>query len=383
MAFEKVTVIPVKSSGTIREMPSGVELDLRFSKSLSQSPFRRFILGLSQFYSENNINESKQLFKKPEKTIYAWYKLMNTIYYANLLDKYLRDVLIPEQEKPVVLYSYWGSFHTVSFMKLKKANLNVITSCRLHGSDLFEYAASGKYFPFRPDDLMAVDKITTVSQSGLDYLKNTYRIEFANASVHQLGVPDQSNRNPDPVKGNQYQFVSCSNLVEVKRVHLIIEALRILHLMNVNFKWTHFGDGPLMNKLKKLAARELPEKKVDFRGQTSNREVMEFYHHIPVNLFINTSRSEGIPVSIMEAFSMGIPSIAPSVGGVPEIIKHMLNGYLLNAKPKPAEIADAILTVVKNSNYSSMRINAYQTWKNNYRAETNFQAFAEMLAGLT
>jgi len=46
-----------------------------------------------------------------------------------------------------------------------------------------------------------------------------------------------------------------------------------------------------------------------------HNDVLNYYASNPVDVFINTSSSEGLPVSIMEAMSFGIPVIATNVGG--------------------------------------------------------------------
>ena len=58
-------------------------------------------------------------------------------------------------------------------------------------------------------------------------------------------------------------------------------------------------------------------------------------------MFINVSSTEGIPVSIMEAMSFGIPVIATAVGGTPEIVNNE-NGYLLSKDPSAKELAEVI-----------------------------------------
>ncbi len=379
--FERVVVIPTNSDEHKRTMPAGIELDLRFQKILLKTPVGRFLSGLGQLFSSENFREAKVLMKKSGTTGYAWYKLMNTIYYAKALEVFVRDFLIPQGQN-AVYYSYWGSFHTVGMTWSKKNHPELKTVCRLHRSDLYEYAASGRYIPFRPGDLQALDKIVPIANEGLDYLKKTYQQPFANAEIHRLGVPDQPGKNPDPVAGFPHHFVSCSGLSEVKRVHLIIHAMAELHKQGLEFKWTHFGDGPLSTELKEMAKNNLPENKVDFRGQMSNRNVMGFYQRNSVDLFLNASSSEGIPVSIMEAFSVGIPVVAPPVGGIREIVDHQKNGYLIDVEPSPADIARAVLKVIKNPDYSSFRESAYKKWESSFRAKTNFTEFAKMMANL-
>ena len=52
-------------------------------------------------------------------------------------------------------------------------------------------------------------------------------------------------------KGKALRIVSCSNVVPVKRLDLIIKTL--MNLKDVDIEWTHFGDGILMSQIKELA----------------------------------------------------------------------------------------------------------------------------------
>ena len=55
-------------------------------------------------------------------------------------------------------------------------------------------------------------------------------------------------------------------------------------------------------------------------GHYPNEELLRYYGSNHVDLFINTSSTEGVPVSIMEAQSFGIPVIATDTGGVKEVV---------------------------------------------------------------
>lgn len=62
-----------------------------------------------------------------------------------------------------------------------------------------------------------------------------------------------------------------------------------------------------------------------------NQQVYDYYKSNKVDVFVNVSYSEGLPVSLMEASSFGIPVIATDVGGSAEIIdKEQKNGFLLD-----------------------------------------------------
>ena len=111
-------------------------------------------------------------------------------------------------------------------------------------------------------------------------------------------------------------------------------------------------------------------------GNRENSEILDFYNNNHIDLFINLSSSEGIPVSIMEAFSSAIPVLATNVGGVKEIINSK-NGYLIDKDlecQKISSIIDEHLNLNPEKS-SLMRKNAYEYWKNNFDATKNYKKF--------
>ena len=118
-------------------------------------------------------------------------------------------------------------------------------------------------------------------------------------------------------------------------------------------------------------------------GFIRNDEVHQFYQNQRVDLFINLSTTEGIPVSIMEAYSYGVPAIATNVGGTSEIVTNE-NGQLLNSTPS----LDEINTAIRNfHNLSPEQVNlkkqaAYKTWQEKYNAKTNYTQFVEDILSL-
>lgn len=90
------------------------------------------------------------------------------------------------------------------------------------------------------------------------------------------------------------------------------------------------------------------------------------------------SSSEGIPVSIMEATSFGIPTVALNVGGVGEIVNER-NGMLLGQVATPREIAVAI-TSIDNKNSVQFRRQVKEVWDERYNADKNYVQFQAMLA---
>jgi glycosyltransferase involved in cell wall biosynthesis len=177
-----------------------------------------------------------------------------------------------------------------------------------------------------------------------------------------------------------FTIVSCSNLIPLKRVHLIIEALSLLQSERIH--WVHFGDGPEENNLKDLVHQKLLGNiSFEFKGRVENKEVLNFYNTNKPHLFINVSSSEGIPVSVMEAMSFGIPCIATNVGGNSEIVKNNINGALLNATPSIDEIATVVKSIKdkSQSEYITLCEKAFETWDREYDADKNFSIFNNQL----
>ena len=97
----------------------------------------------------------------------------------------------------------------------------------------------------------------------------------------------------------------------------------------------------------------------NYLGEVSN-PVEEFYNDL--DLLLMTSELEGLPMVILEAFSLGIPVISTPVGGIPEIIIDGYNGYLVNEDSK--NIGSKISLLNENIELlQSLSDNAYSTFK--------------------
>jgi glycosyltransferase involved in cell wall biosynthesis len=163
----------------------------------------------------------------------------------------------------------------------------------------------------------------------------------------------------------------------VKRLHLLVDALEQINRLDID--WIHIGDGPMEDEIVNRAKQKFRSKSnihFTFRGALPNDALMQFYRGTYVDLFINTSSAEGIPVTIMEAQSFGIPVVAPRVGGVPEIVSDG-NGRLFDADASPLTIANLITEVLElpPGDYGALRRQAFQNWKTRYNADNNFSTF--------
>lgn len=101
------------------------------------------------------------------------------------------------------------------------------------------------------------------------------------------------------------------------------------------------------------------------------------------DVFLNVSMSEGIPVSIMEAMSFGVPVIATKVGGTSEIVNQE-NGSLLPSQPTAEMIKNELLYFCNLSKMDQEKYSkeALKTWKNKFNAAKNYPEFIQELRSL-
>lgn len=182
------------------------------------------------------------------------------------------------------------------------------------------------------------------------------------------GLPVDVRREPPLYTQGVLRVVSCAMVIPIKQVHLIVEALS--RWEDGPVCWTHIGGGEGEEELRRLAAEKLDQKEnviCELLGELDMKRVQELYMSRPFDVFLNTSRKEGVPISIMEAMRHGIPVIAPRVGGIPELVTPE-TGFLYD----PEEGADGVLKALrrfaslKREEAEHMRDEAKKRWDEHY-----------------
>lgn len=373
--FEKIILIPVinySKDAVARSMPSNVEYLL---PTVPRSKAKRILLGL---LNTSPISLYLKDFRRGEvyksKTrLRNWF---NSLLLFRLLYKRFRSLikrlkLTPEN---TVLYSYWGEaplFATGLVESYRKV-------VRMHRVDFYEEVNDG-YLPLRKTIYATADLLLPISDDIKERLVNFYGVNRKNIFVARLGVDNKENPKNTEEDNNPMliRIVSCSRVDPVKRVKLILNALS-KHNGKALIEWHHFGDGQLYDDLKISIGQVTAVNKhisVHLHGWTKQEDLFLFYKNHYVDCFVNVSESEGIPVSIMEAMSFGIPVIATDVGASREIV-NSLNGFLLDVDFDSNELLEKILQLKEDGD---KRGEAYQTWKDQYQASKNYNLLVEQL----
>lgn len=376
-AFDHVYLLPCSSNGTARPVPPNIVVDT----ALSSKKYNKFIFAakaITSPYFRNEIKYLTNIHKLTKSNAFSALKATaRVLRYEISLSQWL------DKNKNIdVIYTYWNDVAAyAACIAKRKGKVRQVIS-RAHGFDVYEYRRPGAYMPLKRQFVSDIDKVFVLSKEAFQYMQNQYGLQPNQLEIGRLGVviPEATCKPTGP---NSLHLVSVSFCVPVKRIDKIIYAIKQFSLKNpgTQVKWTHLGDGPLRESTEKQAQVELgPLSNVNytFAGHVTNEEVTQFYQHNPVDIFVNTSESEGIPVSIMEAMAAGVPAIAPNVGGVPELVSQE-NGHLLSSNPNVDEIEPAINAMYTKSKDSNIRRTARNTIESKFSATENYNNFIKTL----
>jgi glycosyltransferase involved in cell wall biosynthesis len=339
----------------------------------------------------STLDKIKSLFGLFSTLFWNEIKVIKTIYGKSITKEMVSTMLISfyrgKKVKSIVLglrnsnientkqffYSYWCDDVALGLALAQDEKNTLNCFSRIHGWDVYFEASSIDYLPFRHYISEKLKAIYSISEKGKEYVRDNWKIlNPEKIKVARLGVSKQTMVE---INKDNFILVSCSNVIPLKRIDLIVRALSEIKDHKIN--WVHFGDGPQLPEVQQLAHEILPKNiTFDFKGRIANKEVLSWYAENKPSLFINVSTTEGIPVSIMEAMAFGIPVIATDVGGTGEIVNEK-NGMLIRKDPEISLISNIILKFYNLSDETKIKLNrnVIISWSNNFDAEKNYHTF--------
>lgn len=366
---DDLLLIPLKY-GSVKRDIRGKECDPSIAQELGLEPsgfkFKYLFKTLFSMDFIRSIKDEFMILTSPKKII----NLLRFIYLGILFAELVEKKYGPEIKADTVFYTYWFSFASYGLTRLKRKGYSFRLITRAHRTDLYKYAQVGDYMPMNKSYARYIDEIHSISKDGKDFLAEQYGIDANKIHISKLGVRDRKNQQfSTNEEDNVIHFLSISYVKPVKRVLLIAEKIEQFQNKNKDklVKWTHIGAGEefdiLLGKTKKMKAE------VTLLGQLSNPDLLTYLEEKQFDLFLNCSLSEGIPVSIMEVMSYGIPIVATDVGGTKEAVSPSV-GALLNVDFNDKEFNSAVAYATKLS-----KLKVYQSYKANFSAEVNFKQF--------
>lgn len=386
--FHRIVIVPFQKPqvGKPRDTPSNVEIaepfwssarDRLIFYSLGLASSRTWVLFLSEAFraaASWGVSDPK-----------AFLRILQSAIYRRAIENCAAVRAAIGAPNETVAYCYWGSQMALPVLTLATAGVPCVV--RYHGSDLYfsgwkakRARERGTYSPWREDIARATRMSVFISQHGMIYFRANWGYTLINpqrAVVRRLGVPDRGiNPRSAPCGSSPIVLVSCSSIDENKRVYLIAALAKELSKTR-NVIWHHFGFGedPLLRQ--ELDGKLPPRLNVFLEGLVHNEQIIHFYQKTNVSLFVNLSLSEGIPVSIMEAISFGIPAVATNVGGTSEAVITGESGLLIDVDV--ACDTKKLASLIKDSiepGGAIARSNPREVWKERFESDKNFSTFS-------
>ena len=285
-----------------------------------------------------------------------------------------------------VHHGYFGSWIAMVAARL----LNVSYSLTLHGSDLLTHAA------YLDTKLENCRFCVTISEYNRRYILDHYSsIEPANVLVARLGVDVPEAPRTTAARGrrhgdSQFQLLAMGRLHAVKDYAFLLQACAQLRQHGLDFKCEIAGEGPERRNLERLIQAHGLEDQICLLGYVPRERHDGLYQK--ADLVVLTSRSEGIPLVLMEAMAREKIVLAPAITGIPELVIAGETGFLYQPKSIDDFVAQVLclrelmswrpsgdsLEVPRTSQLDWVRYRAGAQVRQNFNRDKNLQSFGDL-----
>lgn len=377
--FTEVYLIPREFNKKTRDYPDNIKL-IHNIKTKKNYYYSLTSLTDKRFYKEvKNLIKTKKLNIKT--LITAWKYLIITHKESARIENAIRKI-----KGKKFIYSYWNDISCYAACILKQNGKVEKVFSRAHGYDIYKDRRYLSYMPYKEQFIPYMDKIYLLSSNALDYYKKNYSASSNQLCISRLGIdtyPGSLNTNNKLTNDNILKLLSLSYCLPVKQLDRIMKGVLKFAIINngLNIEYTHIGGGVLLESLQLQAIqyqRIAKNLSIRFIGHRTNKEVHEFMKNNNIDIFINGSLSEGTPVSIMEAMSYGIPTVAPDIGGISSLVSNE-NGVLMPSNYEDTDLVKALNLLSNQSTNKRKSKAAKQKIIREFNSRTNYPEFINNL----
>ncbi|MFN3603491.1 MAG: glycosyltransferase family 4 protein [Leptonema sp. (in: bacteria)] len=326
----------------------GEQQTLYLAKYLKKHKVKQWVVG--------NPNSLLEVQCKQNQISYKPIRIFGEIDFlaAYHLAKFIRENQIQ------VIHCHTAKAHSIGLLakkilKAQKYSLLLIVSRRVDFSlkkskiPFVNFFSNSKYFSKDVDHYIAIsenvkkilmidgipeDKISVI-YSGVDL--DRFKKKIPSDNIKELKKEFKIEQH--------FVFGNIAALVDHKDHKTLLKALFLLNQEKNLPPWKCIvvGDGPLYQELLSLKERFQLEDKVYFTG--FRKDAFEFFSIFDV--FVMSSKEEGLGTSLLDAMAYGLPIVATKGGGIPEIVQHDQGG-LLSSIQEPEELKNNLLEILKN-----------------------------------
>ncbi|MDR4226122.1 N-acetyl-alpha-D-glucosaminyl L-malate synthase BshA [Bacillus mojavensis] len=252
---------------------------------------------------------------------------------------------VAERENLDIIHAHYALPHAVCAYLAKqmlKRNIGIVTT--LHGTDITVLGYDPSLKELIRFAIEASDRVTAVSSAlaaeTYDLIKPEKKIEtiynFIDERVY-LKKNTAAIKEKHGILPDEKVVIHVSNFRKVKRVQDVIQVFRNI-AGKTKAKLLLVGDGPEKSVACELVRKYGLEKQVLMLGNQDRVE--ELYSISDLKLLLSEKESFGLV--LLEAMACGVPCIGTNIGGIPEVIKNNVSGFLVDVGDVEAASAKAV-----------------------------------------
>lgn len=228
-----------------------------------------------------------------------------------------------------------------------------------------------------------------ISDSGRKLAHSMVKSGFMRKShVIHMGVDfPETCVNPNLATNVPHTIFCPGNLIPVKGQVFLLKAIATLRSYQIPAELIFVGQGPLAKGLKRKAEDLGLSDSVTFLGQIQHEALLEYYRKRIADLVVLPSIDlgnglhEGIPISLMEAMSFGIPVISTTTGGIPELVTE--GSGILVPPQDPVALAEAIANVLSDATlYARLSLGARERIRTAFRIQDSVHEIVSLMSNI-
>ena len=183
-----------------------------------------------------------------------------------------------------------------------------------------------------------------IRQSFAPYIRNWDQMPLVENGIDEVRLRAQSQRSRQQVREDlgidedAFIFLSAGRLTEQKRYDVLVQAVSLLDEPDLQYVSLVAGTGPLENQVRDLVSEHDLEHRIRLLGVRD--DVPDLMN--AADCFLMTSEVEGLPMALLEAMMLGLPTVSTAVGAIPDVITDGATGRLT-----PSEDTSAIARAMR------------------------------------
>ena len=252
-----------------------------------------------------------------------------------------------------VLHIYFGHIAVHLLPLIRAWNKPSIVS--FHGADVMVDMDKPAYRSATREMLEAV-KLVLVRSESLRRAVVDLGCDEKKIKLQRTGIPldEFPFRQRSFPQNGEWRLVQACRLIEKKGLAVALHAFATFLGQHPSSTLTIAGEGPLLDELQDLTRVLKIDQRVSFTGFISQAELRDIFY--ASDIFLHPSETgpdgnqEGIPNSMLEAMSSGLPIFATQHGGIPEAIENSVSGVLVPERDAE-KLAGALLNAAENRDF--------------------------------